>query len=177
MFPLFRHLINTDFYLLTPSLCCSLEEEELLLLHQQIWPLLVRRLFPHSVLLQRGLVSVSSDSTCEESPVFPLTEATCWSRLIISFSPRTHSSKPFIQRSVHVSAMLCRVACWFLFCVLWGPVLGGPTTNLHPNITDQQLFWGSDQYDFSVVLRAAGMECFWHFAHRGERFYLSFMVR
>ncbi|KAJ4921856.1 hypothetical protein JOQ06_021679 [Pogonophryne albipinna] len=43
-------------------------------------------------------------------------------------------------------------------------------------MTDQELFWGTDQYDFSVVVPAAGLECFWHFAHRGERFYLSFMT-
>ncbi|XP_034064399.1 transmembrane emp24 domain-containing protein 6-like [Gymnodraco acuticeps] len=65
----------------------------------------------------------------------------------------------------------------FLFLVLCGPVLGGPETNFHGNMTDQELFWGTDQYDFSVVVPAAGLECFWHFAHRGERFYLSFMVR
>uniref|UniRef100_A0A3Q1JP02 GOLD domain-containing protein n=1 Tax=Anabas testudineus TaxID=64144 RepID=A0A3Q1JP02_ANATE len=53
---------------------------------------------------------------------------------------------------------------------------GGGVTS--PSSADlAPLFWGSDQYDFSVVLRAAGMECFWHFAHRGERFYLSFMVQ
>ncbi|XP_033940226.1 transmembrane emp24 domain-containing protein 6-like [Pseudochaenichthys georgianus] len=65
----------------------------------------------------------------------------------------------------------------FLFLVLCGPVLGGPQTNFHGNMTDQELFWGTDQYDFSVVVPAAGLECFWHFAHRGERFYLSFMVQ
>ncbi|KAK1888358.1 Transmembrane emp24 domain containing protein 6 [Dissostichus eleginoides] len=65
----------------------------------------------------------------------------------------------------------------FLFLVFCGPVLGGPQTNLHGNMTDQELFWGTDQYDFSVVVPAAGLECFWHFAHRGERFYLSFMVQ
>uniref|UniRef100_A0A3B5MXR1 GOLD domain-containing protein n=1 Tax=Xiphophorus couchianus TaxID=32473 RepID=A0A3B5MXR1_9TELE len=43
--------------------------------------------------------------------------------------------------------------------------------------TDQKLFWGADQYDFSVVLPAAATECFWHFAHHGEKFYLSFMVQ
>lgn len=47
----------------------------------------------------------------------------------------------------------------------------------NPDLTDQELFWGADQYDFSVMLRAEGLECFWHFAHRGERFYLNFMVR
>lgn len=67
--------------------------------------------------------------------------------------------------------------CLLLVLVFTGPVQGGPLTNPHPNMTDQELFWGADQYDFSVVLPAAGMECFWHFAHRGERFYLSFMVR
>ncbi|KAF3855368.1 hypothetical protein F7725_023423, partial [Dissostichus mawsoni] len=65
----------------------------------------------------------------------------------------------------------------FLFLVFCGPVLGGPQTNFHRNMTDQELFWGTDQNDFSVVVPAAGLECFWHFAHRGERFYLSFMVR
>ncbi|XP_068169085.1 transmembrane emp24 domain-containing protein 6 isoform X2 [Antennarius striatus] len=50
-------------------------------------------------------------------------------------------------------------------------------TDPHPSITDQELFWGADQYDFSVVLGAAGLECFWHFAHHGETFYLSFMVQ
>ncbi|KAK1887697.1 Transmembrane emp24 domain containing protein 6 [Dissostichus eleginoides] len=65
----------------------------------------------------------------------------------------------------------------FLFLVFCGPVLGGPQTNFHGNMTDQELFWGTDQYDFSVVVPAAGLECFWHFAHRGERFYLSFMVQ
>lgn len=64
-----------------------------------------------------------------------------------------------------------------LIPAFWGLVSGGPMTNLHPNITDQQLFWGADQYDFSVVLPAAGLECFWHFAHRGETFYLNFMVQ
>uniref|UniRef100_A0A8C7TP61 GOLD domain-containing protein n=1 Tax=Oncorhynchus mykiss TaxID=8022 RepID=A0A8C7TP61_ONCMY len=42
---------------------------------------------------------------------------------------------------------------------------------------DKDLFWGADQYDFAVVLRASGLECFWHFAHQGERFYLTFMVQ
>ncbi|KAF6722331.1 Transmembrane emp24 domain-containing protein 6 [Oryzias melastigma] len=47
----------------------------------------------------------------------------------------------------------------------------------HLNTPDQELFWGADQYDFSVVLPSAGTECFWHFAHHGETFYLSFMVQ
>lgn len=72
--------------------------------------------------------------------------------------------------------MLCSALC-LLVSVASGLVSGGPVTDLHPNITDQQLFWGADQYDFSVVLSASGMECFWHFAHRGEKFYLNFMVR
>lgn len=65
----------------------------------------------------------------------------------------------------------------FLVVVLWVPVCGGLMTNPHPSISDQELFWGADQYDFSVVLPAFGLECFWHFAHRGERFYLNFMVQ
>lgn len=66
---------------------------------------------------------------------------------------------------------------FLLLVAVLGPVGGGPQTGLRPDMTDQELFWGTDQYDFSVVLPAAGLECFWHFAHRGERFYLSFMVR
>uniref|UniRef100_A0A8C6TWP5 Transmembrane p24 trafficking protein 6 n=1 Tax=Neogobius melanostomus TaxID=47308 RepID=A0A8C6TWP5_9GOBI len=65
----------------------------------------------------------------------------------------------------------------FLLTVVWSVVVCGPQTQLHENITDQQLFWGADQYDFSVVLRASGLECFWHFAHKGEMFYLNFMVQ
>ncbi|XP_054476730.1 transmembrane emp24 domain-containing protein 6-like [Anoplopoma fimbria] len=73
--------------------------------------------------------------------------------------------------------MSFRIPFLVLVFVFWGPVCGGPLTNPHPNMSDQELFWGTDQYDFSVVLPAGGLECFWHFAHRGERFYLSFMVQ
>lgn len=73
--------------------------------------------------------------------------------------------------------MFLRVSCFFLVLVFWGGVHAGPLTDPHPSMTDQELFWGTDQYDFSVVLRAGGTDCFWHFAHRGERFYLNFMVR
>ncbi|MEQ2189305.1 hypothetical protein GOODEAATRI_024087 [Goodea atripinnis] len=64
------------------------------------------------------------------------------------------------------------LAFWF-----WGLTHCGTQTRRDANITDQKLFWGADQYDFSVVLPAAATECFWHFAHHGERFYLSFMVQ
>ncbi|XP_030622715.1 transmembrane emp24 domain-containing protein 6 [Chanos chanos] len=47
----------------------------------------------------------------------------------------------------------------------------------HPDIPDKDLFWGADQYDFAVVLPATALECFWHFAHHGEHFYLNFMVQ
>ncbi|XP_061578692.1 transmembrane emp24 domain-containing protein 6 [Cololabis saira] len=73
--------------------------------------------------------------------------------------------------------MLSRVPCSFLLSLFWGLGHGGPQTSPDLSITDQQLFWGADQYDFSVVLPAAGNECFWHFAHQGETFYLSFMVQ
>ncbi|KAM6972959.1 uncharacterized protein tmed6 [Aplochiton taeniatus] len=69
----------------------------------------------------------------------------------------------------------------WLFCLLavvfLGRSCGGPTTDLNPDIADHELFWGADQYDFSIVVPAAGLECFWHFAHHGERFYLTFMVQ
>lgn len=74
---------------------------------------------------------------------------------------------------------MCSWASRYLLLLLlfWARVLAGPQTRLHPDITDQQLFWGADQYDFSVVLRAEALECFWHFAHHGETFYLNFLVR
>ncbi|XP_062271259.1 transmembrane emp24 domain-containing protein 6-like [Scomber scombrus] len=74
--------------------------------------------------------------------------------------------------------MLCSSSGLILALVLlWVPVHAGPLTDPHPNMSDQELFWGRDQYDFSVVLRAAGLDCFWHFAHHGERFYLNYMVQ
>ncbi|XP_030223164.1 transmembrane emp24 domain-containing protein 6 [Gadus morhua] len=60
--------------------------------------------------------------------------------------------------------------------VLVGPASPGPSKDLNPGMTDQDLFWGQDQYDFSVVLHGSGQDCFWHFAHKGETFYLSFQV-
>lgn len=73
--------------------------------------------------------------------------------------------------------MFLSVSCFFPVLVFWGTVHGGLPTDPHPDRTDQELFWGADQYDFAMVLQAAGTECFWHFAHLGERFYLNFMVR
>ncbi|XP_012713457.1 transmembrane emp24 domain-containing protein 6 [Fundulus heteroclitus] len=73
--------------------------------------------------------------------------------------------------------MLCGTSSFFLAFWFWGLSHCGPQTRPHPNITDQELFWGADQYDFSVVLPAAATECFWHFAHHRERFYLNFMVQ
>lgn len=72
--------------------------------------------------------------------------------------------------------MSCRVPCVVIVAVLLGQVGGGPTLDLHPAMADQELFWGADQYDFSILLPASGLECVWHFAHHGERFYLTFMV-
>ncbi|XP_051238886.1 transmembrane emp24 domain-containing protein 6-like [Dicentrarchus labrax] len=45
------------------------------------------------------------------------------------------------------------------------------------NEADAGLFRGSDKYDFAVVVPAAGMECFWHFAHQSGSFYLIYMVQ
>ncbi|XP_033823394.1 transmembrane emp24 domain-containing protein 6 [Periophthalmus magnuspinnatus] len=73
--------------------------------------------------------------------------------------------------------MFLKTGFLFLLAVFWPLVRCGPQTHLHENITDQELFWGADQYDFSVVLPASGLECFWHFAHVGEIFYLNFMVQ
>ncbi|XP_077425040.1 transmembrane emp24 domain-containing protein 6 [Vanacampus margaritifer] len=70
------------------------------------------------------------------------------------------------------------LVCFLLPVLLWASgACGGPLSGPRPNMTDQELFWGADQYDFSVLLPAAGTDCFWHFAHHGEKFYLSFMVQ
>lgn len=76
------------------------------------------------------------------------------------------------------SADMCSwTSCYFHVLTFWGVVHAGPLTDPHPEVSDQQLFWGADQYDFSVVFQAEVLECFWHFAHHGEKFYLNFMVR
>ncbi|KAG8012437.1 Transmembrane emp24 domain-containing protein 6 [Nibea albiflora] len=45
------------------------------------------------------------------------------------------------------------------------------------NEADAGLFRGSDKYDFAIEVPAAGMECFWHFAHQSGSFYLMYMVQ
>lgn len=115
-------------------------------------------------------------SICRSHPVFPLTPPS--PPVNHSWSPRTATAPSFYEDRPRITDMVCGAQrLLVLIPAFWGLVSGGPMTNLHPNITDQQLFWGADQYDFSVVLPAAGLECFWHFAHRGETFYLNFMVR
>ncbi|XP_071316431.1 transmembrane emp24 domain-containing protein 6-like [Trachinotus anak] len=42
---------------------------------------------------------------------------------------------------------------------------------------DAGLFRSSDKYDFAVEVPAAGMDCFWHFAHQSGSFYLTYMVQ
>lgn len=73
--------------------------------------------------------------------------------------------------------MLCSVSFLLLVVTLGAAVRGGHQALPKTDLTDQQLFWGPDQYEFSIVLRAEGLQCFWHFAHRGETFYLNYMVR
>ncbi|XP_041692555.1 transmembrane emp24 domain-containing protein 6-like [Coregonus clupeaformis] len=76
--------------------------------------------------------------------------------------------------------MLCGVSLVVLLALLGlgSQGLDNPLADPHPDLpADKDLFWGADQYDFAVVLRASGLECFWHFAHQGERFYFTFMVQ
>jgi len=67
----------------------------------------------------------------------------------------------------------------YLVCLLllFGLSNSGALKEPHPDLSDQELSWGADQYDFAIILHARGLQCFWHFAHHGERFYLNFMVR
>ncbi|XP_036400156.1 transmembrane emp24 domain-containing protein 6-like [Megalops cyprinoides] len=67
--------------------------------------------------------------------------------------------------------------CYSVLLLLLGQGLLGQPTDPNVIAGDQELFWGSDQYDFAIVLPAAGLECFWHFAHHGEQFYLTYMVQ
>lgn len=69
------------------------------------------------------------------------------------------------------------VSFLLLVVTLGAAVPGGHQALPKGDLTDQQLFWGADQYEFSTVLRAEGLQCFWHFAHHGETFYLNYMVR
>lgn len=113
----------------------------------------------------------------------------CSIRLKVCFShlcrlPPTsvnHSSLSSNKRHLAPTAasvdMCSWTSCYFHFLTFWGVVHAGPLTDPHPEVSDQQLFWGADQYDFSVVFHAEVLECFWHFAHHGEKFYLNFMVR
>lgn len=42
--------------------------------------------------------------------------------------------------------------------------------------SDEDVFKGTDQYDFAIVLAAGGLQCYWHYARYSETFYLNFMV-
>ncbi|XP_016114140.1 transmembrane emp24 domain-containing protein 6-like [Sinocyclocheilus grahami] len=64
---------------------------------------------------------------------------------------------------------------WLL--LLFGLSNSGALNDPHPELSDQELFWGADQYDFSIMLQHGDLQCYWHFAHFGERFYLNFMVQ
>ncbi|KAG7329379.1 hypothetical protein KOW79_007553 [Hemibagrus wyckioides] len=61
--------------------------------------------------------------------------------------------------------------------VLFLLILGWDCGKAIKELSDQEVFWGADQYDFAIVLPASDIECFWHFAHQGEHFYLNFMVQ
>ncbi|KAA0724167.1 Transmembrane emp24 domain-containing protein 6 p24 family protein gamma-5 [Triplophysa tibetana] len=43
--------------------------------------------------------------------------------------------------------------------------------------SDEDVFRGTDQYDFAIVLSAGGLQCYWHYARYSETFYLNFMVQ
>ncbi|XP_056596080.1 transmembrane emp24 domain-containing protein 6 [Triplophysa dalaica] len=43
--------------------------------------------------------------------------------------------------------------------------------------SDEDVFKGTDQYDFAIVLAAGGLQCYWHYARYSETFYLNFMVQ
>ncbi|XP_067236047.1 transmembrane emp24 domain-containing protein 6 isoform X2 [Chanodichthys erythropterus] len=55
---------------------------------------------------------------------------------------------------------------WLL--LLFGLGNSGALKDPHPELSDQDLFWGADQYDFAIMLRAADLQCFWHFAHYAQ---------
>ncbi|XP_048829225.1 transmembrane emp24 domain-containing protein 6-like [Brienomyrus brachyistius] len=64
-----------------------------------------------------------------------------------------------------------------LLLVLQGPAHGEPGANPGAGPSAQELLWGSDQYDFAIVVQASALDCFWHHVHQGEKFYLNYMVQ
>lgn len=66
----------------------------------------------------------------------------------------------------------------YLVCLLllFSLSSSGSFKDPYPQNSDQDAFRGSDQYDFAIVLPAGGLQCYWHYAQYGERFYLNFMV-
>uniref|UniRef100_A0A8C1QB25 Transmembrane p24 trafficking protein 6 n=1 Tax=Cyprinus carpio TaxID=7962 RepID=A0A8C1QB25_CYPCA len=50
------------------------------------------------------------------------------------------------------------------FYLVWLLLLYGlNSSEAHPELSDQEIFWGADQYDFSIMLRAGDLQCYWHF--------------
>ncbi|XP_055048704.2 transmembrane emp24 domain-containing protein 6 [Misgurnus anguillicaudatus] len=67
----------------------------------------------------------------------------------------------------------------YLVCLLllFSLSSSGSFKDPNPQNSDRDAFKGSDQYDFAIVLPAGGLQCYWHYAQYGERFYLNFMVQ
>lgn len=63
---------------------------------------------------------------------------------------------------------------WLLLLIGLGS--SGGLEDPRSGIPDEDVFRGSDQYDFAFVLPAGGLECYWHYSHYGQTFYLNFMV-
>ncbi|KAL4630242.1 transmembrane emp24 domain-containing protein 6-like [Arapaima gigas] len=74
--------------------------------------------------------------------------------------------------------MLGTLCCSLLLQVtLLRQAHGGLKTEPLPDVQDDGLFRGSDQYDFAISLSGSELRCFWHFAHQGGRFYLTYMIQ
>ncbi|KAM8945356.1 transmembrane emp24 domain-containing protein 6 [Pelodytes ibericus] len=66
-------------------------------------------------------------------------------------------------------------AAVLLLCLLY-PGLTQKTEPLS-GVKSEPLFRGSDRYDFAILVRPAGTECFWHFAHQNGFFYFGYEVQ
>ncbi|XP_043937519.1 transmembrane emp24 domain-containing protein 6 [Protopterus annectens] len=67
-------------------------------------------------------------------------------------------------------------AVTYLTCALFTGVQC-PRTGPLSSTSDDPVFKGSDRYDFSFVIQAAEVQCFWHYARQGGYFFFSYEVQ
>ncbi|KAK2867533.1 hypothetical protein Q8A67_025650 [Cirrhinus molitorella] len=144
-------------------------------------PQLLPDMYPHAYTLMHPSSNTAEerDWTSEECELLPLTEIRSELLKIGRLGRLRKGIRGFwrklfscAHRSVSPCALLLQCHDYQRTAESIG-ALNDPQSEL----SDQDLFWGADQYDFSIMLRAGDVQCYWHFAHFGENFYLNFMVQ